>query len=180
MTWGMRLSRTAAIVLAAGTLAVTGCGGTDDADDAAARQDPVATTQTAATTSMSTPTVATATATQPVPVTTTATSQSGGVAPPAATTTAADAPSSGGTTPPVQPGDEGGTAATPPTVDGDAPTITVREDGTARATAGDAGQAEIWCDNARQGSYDAQLGQATTLVIALSGSDEVQRCELPR
>jgi hypothetical protein len=176
----MRLSRTTAIVLTAGTLALAGCGGTDDADDAASRQDPVSTAQTAPTTVATTPTVATATDTEPVPVTTTETAPSGGVAPPASTTTAADGASSGGTAPPVDGDDGGGTTTAAPSVDGDAPSITVREDGTARATASDAGQAEVWCDNARQGSYDAQLGQASTLVIALSGSDEVQRCELPR
>ena len=110
-------------------------------------------------------------------------SAAGGVAPPAATTTAADGASSGGTAPPVDEGTDGdgaGTTTAAPSVDGDAPSITVRADGTARATASDAGQAEVWCDNARQGSYDAQLGDATTLVIAVSGSDATQRCELPR
>ena len=174
----MRFPHPAALLLTVGALALAGCGAGDDTDDAAAvRDDAAAATETQATT----PTVATSTAVAPAatetttntttttaPAATTPESTSGGTAPPSSSSSE----DSGGTTPP---------AADPaPSVDGDQPTITVRGDGTARTVASDAGQAEVWCDNARQGSYDAQLGDATTLVIAVSGSDATQRCELPR
>jgi hypothetical protein len=164
-----------ALLLTVGALALAGCGSSDDTDDAAARQE-ATTTETQATT----PTVATTTEVAPA-ATETTTSTTTTTAPPASTPES----SSGGTAPPSSSSeDSGGTtppAAEPaPSVDGDQPTITVRGDGTARAVASDAGQAEVWCDNARQGSYDAQLGDATTLVIAVSGSDATQRCELPR
>jgi Tfp pilus assembly protein PilV len=165
-----------ALLLTVGALALAGCGSSDDTDDAAVRQE-ATTTETQATT----PTVATPTEAAPAAAETT-TNTTTTTAPPAS----APESSSGGTTPPSSSSseDSGGTAppkADPaPSVDGDQPSITVRGDGTARAVASDAGQAEVWCDNARQGSYDAQLGDATTLVIAVSGSDATQRCELPR
>lgn len=160
----MRPTRpTVALLLACG-IALSACGGDDepaartteaarpDATTPATAEAPVATTPTAA-----------------APATTT-------VAPPATTVTQTATEPSGGTPPPVATV----TAERPPATDGDQPTIAVRGDGTARTTAVDGGQAEIWCDAARQGSYDAQLGTATTLVIAVQGSDQVTRCELPR
>jgi hypothetical protein len=166
-----------ALLLTVGALALAGCGSRDDTDDAAVRQQ-ATTTETQATT----PTVPTTTEVAPA-ATETTTNTTTTTAPPASAPESA----SGGTTPPSSSSDDEGSGGTTPpaaepapSVDGDQPTITVRGDGTARAVASDAGQAEVWCDNARQGSYDAQLGDATTLVIAVSGSDATQRCELPR
>lgn len=159
----MRLSPSTLAVLTAGLLALAGCGGSDEVAE---------TTSTASTTPTVTdaaPTVTTQTPTE---------TQSTVQAPPTSTATATAPPAgedgSGGTTPPV----ETATAEAPPVAGGDQPQIALRGDGTARATAADGGQAEIWCDAARQGSYAAQLGDATTLVIAVSGSDQVTRCTL--
>jgi hypothetical protein len=174
---GMRFLHPAALLLTVGALALAGCGSSDDTDDAAARDDAATPTETRATT----PTVATTT--EVAPAATETTTDTTTTTAPATTTTES---SSGGTAPPSSEQEEGSGGTTPPaadpapSVDGDQPTITVRGDGTARAVASDAGQAEVWCDNARQGSYDAQLGDATTLVIAVIGSDQTQRCELPR
>lgn len=162
---GMLLDRPAVALLLACGLALSACG-SGDGDEPAARtteaEVPVATAPAAP----DTPAATVPTATAPA---TTATA-------PAATVTQTATEPSGGTPPPVQTA----TAERPPTTGGDQPTIAVRGDGTARTTAVDTGQAEIWCDAARQGSYDAQLGAATTLVIAVQGSDQVTRCELPR
>ncbi len=159
----MPLSRTSVAVLTAGLLALTGCGGTDGDENADA--------------TTTTPPVQTATtAPQAVETATTTAPEQTVVVPPTSTVTRTATSASGGTAPPV----ETVTKATSPTTGGDQPSITLRSDGTARTTAADEGQAEIWCDNARQGSYDAQLGDATTLVIAVAGSDQVTRCALPR
>ena len=158
----MRSSPRLATVVVASALALAGCGGSDEENaDVATTTGPVATrtaTEPAVVTSTEAAPQQTVVVPPPTTVTSTATEPSGGVAPPTTTVTVQQ----------------------PPTTDGDQPSIAVRGDGTARATAADAGQAEIWCDAARQGSYDAQLGDATTLVIAVSGSDAVTRCALPR
>ncbi len=67
-----------------------------------------------------------------------------------------------------------------PKAGGVRPLIKIREDGTARTVASDTSLAELWCDAARQGAYDDQLGEATTLTIAVRGSDHVVNCEIPR
>lgn len=162
----MRLSHASIAVVLTGALALAGCGGSDDTD-------------VARTTALSTPTatdgpVVTATESAPpatviVPPPTTVTTPSGGTSP------GGDG-SSGGTIPPAT---TTVTVQEPPSVDGDRPQVTKRSDGTARATAADEGQAQIWCDAARQGSYDDLLGDATTFVIAVRGSDSVTRCALP-
>lgn len=160
---GMRPTRpTVALLLACG-LALSACGSDDEPAARTTSADaPAATTPATA----DAPPAAVATATAPV-----------ATAAPAPTTVATTATEpSGGTPPPVATV----TAQQPPTAAGDQPTIALRGDGTARTTAVDTGQAEIWCDAARQGSYDARLGTATTLVIAVQGSDQVTRCELPR
>lgn len=158
----MHLSPRLATLLVAGALVLAGCGGSDEE-----RADVATTTGPEATRTATAPAVVTSTEAAPqntvvVPppttVTSTATEPSGGVAPPTTTVTVQE----------------------PPTTGGDQPSIAVRGDGTARTTAADSGQAEIWCDAARQGSYDAQLGEATILVIAVAGSDQVTRCALPR
>jgi hypothetical protein len=159
----MLLSRTSVAVLSAGLLALAGCGGTDGDENADA------TTTTA-------PVATATTAPQAVETATTTAPEQTVVVPPTSTVTKTATSPSGGVAPPV----ETVTQEAPPTTGGDQPSITVRSDGTARATAADAGQAEIWCDNARQGSYDAQLGDATTFVIGVAGSDQVTRCALPR
>jgi hypothetical protein len=167
----MRFSSASAVVLTAGTLALAGCGGSGD-DDTTTSTGSAASTTTGASSAVVTTTEAPA-------------QQTTVVVPPASTATApstvtsgdgASGGTSGGTTPPTTTV----TVQKPPTVDGDRPSITVRSDGTARTTAADEGQAQIWCDAARQGSYDDQLGDASTLVIAVQGSDAVTRCALPR
>lgn len=159
----MRSSPRIAAVLVTGALVLAGCGGSDD-------ENAEATTTTGPATSQTTTEPAVVTSTQAV------VPQATVVVPPATTVTSTATEPSGGTPPPTTTV----TVQAPPATDGDQPSITVRADGTARTTAADAGQAEIWCDAARQGSYDAQLGEATTLVIAVAGSDQVTRCALPR
>lgn len=159
----MRPSPRSLALLTAGVLALSGCGGSDGEENA----DAVTTAPATATATATAPAVETATTTGPEQTV---------VVPPPTTVTSTAAEPSGGVAPPT----ETVTEQAPPTTDGDQPSITLRSDGTARTTAADAGQAEIWCDAARQGSYDAQLGDATTLVIAVSGSDQVDRCALPR
>jgi hypothetical protein len=158
----MRPSPSTLAVLAAGLVALAGCGGGSEEAAETVRTTPPAATETAPAVVTSTEAVPSQTVVVPptttVQATTTSEGTSGGTAPPTTTVTVEE----------------------PPATSGDQPQITVRADGTARTTAADAGQAEIWCDAARQGSYDAQLGQATTLVIAVAGSDQVTRCALPR
>jgi hypothetical protein len=157
----MSLSSRAVAVLSVGILALAGCGGSDD-EEAAGTTGPAATSTAVA------PAETATTVAEAPPATV--------VVPPAATVTTTTPEPSGGATPPTTTV----TVQKPPTTAGDQPKITVRSDGTARATAADSGQAEIWCDAARQGSYDSQLGSATTFVISISGSDQVTRCALPR
>lgn len=156
----MRPSSRLATAAALGALVLAGCGGSDEENaDVGTTTGPLSTATV--------PAVVTSTGATPP--------QTVVVPPPTTVTSTASEPSSG-TPPPT-------TTVTdqqPPTTGGDRPSIEVRADGTARTTAADAGQAEIWCDAARQGSYDAQLGEATTLVIAVAGSDQVNRCALPR
>jgi len=145
---------TIAAVLGFGVLA--GCGSDDDGDDASTTE---ATTAAPATSvaPATTATTPSATTTAPVPVTME-------TAPPA------EQPS-GGATPPAEP--------PPEPAGGEQPAITV-EGTTARARASDGSLAELWCDAARQGAYDQQLGDATTFVITVAGSDATTTCELPR
>ncbi|MGX6448098.1 hypothetical protein ACVU7I_08545 [Patulibacter sp. S7RM1-6] len=169
----MRFLHPAAALLTVGALALAGCGGSDGDEAAsttpATADDAPATTATQA--APTTPTVETTvtttpTTTQTVPATTTATEQSGGTTPPSAEDEGDGQTASGGTAPSAETG-------------GDQPTITVNGT-TARAIADDPSVAEIWCDNARGGSYAQQLADATVLQITLRGTDDVQRCELPR
>lgn len=161
----MRLSPASAAILVTGALVLTGCG-SDDGD-------------VARTTAGATPT-----ATEGAVVTSTQAAPAGTVVvpPPTTVTTPTEGSddgsggTSGGTIPPAT---TTVTVQQPPTVDGDRPSVERRSDGTARATAVDEGQAQIWCDAARQGSYDDLLGDATTFVIAVRGSDSVTRCQLP-
>ncbi|MEV4419660.1 hypothetical protein AB0L40_06725 [Patulibacter sp. NPDC049589] len=161
----MRLTSVSAAVVTAGILALSGCGGSDSED--------VRVVSTGAKPAATDTQGAVVTSTQAAP-------QQTVVVPPPSTvvvpSTTGTSTTSGGTAPPTTTV----TVQKPPTVAGDQPTITVRADGTARTTAADDGQAQIWCDAARQGSYDDQLGDATTLVIAVAGSDQVTRCALPR
>lgn len=171
----MRSLHPAALLLSVGALALAGCGGsdgdeaasttpatTDDAPAATTTQAAPVTTATVETTVTTTPTV---TATTPGGTTTSA-EPSGGTAPPSGEPDDAGSTSSGGTAPSADPG-------------GDQPTITVNGP-TARAIADDPSVAEIWCDAARGGAYAQQLADATVLQITVRGSDDVQRCELPR
>lgn len=169
----MRFSRTAALVLAACALGLTACGSDDESS--------------AITTLPTAPT----TAADPAP--TTATSPDGGSTPSSGTATSGDggAPSggttgdgtadaddsipSGGVSPSSGPSGSKGTAG------GEQPTITPgTTDEPASAIAEDASMVDLWCEQARQGAYDAQVGEATSLAITVRGSDDTRICELPR
>lgn len=166
----MRLSRTTAIVVTVASLAMVGCGSSDDDKQPASSPttEAPATTTAPAATATTTTTTPTTTATNPAPSTT----PSGGTTAPTTTSTEP----SGGTPPPS----DATAKTTPKDAGGDQPTISVGADGNARATAGDGSLAELWCDAAQQGAYDSQVGEASTLVITVRGSDSVRRCELPR
>ncbi len=82
---------------------------------------------------------------------------------------------SGGVSPSSGPSDAAGTAG------GDQPTITPgTADEPASAIADDIATRDLWCAQARQGAYDAQVGEATRLAITVRGSDDTRICELPR
>ncbi|WP_320669581.1 hypothetical protein [Patulibacter defluvii] len=153
----MRTSPPLALLLVVAGLAAGGCG-SDDAGggDAGGRS---AATTSASTTATTTPTATTSTQPPTTVTDPTATDPSGGTPPPSGegTTTGSRPAPAGGVQPKI-------------TVDGD----------TARATADDGALSELWCDAARKGAYDDQLGAATKLVITVRGSDDSQVCELPR
>lgn len=171
----MRFSRTAALVLAACALGLTACG--SDGDESSA-----------ITTLPTVPTTATD------PAATTATSPDGtATTPPAGSATSGDGatPSAGATDDGASDADDsipsggvspsGGTSGAKGTAGGDQPTITPgTADEPASAIAADASTVDLWCEQARQGAYDSQVGEATSLAITVRGSDDTRICELPR
>lgn len=169
----MRFSRTAALVLAACALGLTACG--SDGDESSA----ITTLPTAPTTAAD----PAATATSPDGTAT---------APPTGSGTSGDGAASGGTTgdgtadaddsiPSGGVSPSGGGSSSKGTAGGDQPTITPgTADEPASAIAEDASTVDLWCEQARQGAYDAQVGEATSLAITVRGSDDTRICELPR
>jgi len=90
-------------------------------------------------------------------------------------TDADDAVPSGGVSP------SGGSDGPEGTAGGVQPTITPgTADEPASAIADDPALIDLWCEQARQGAYDAQVGEATSLAITVRGSDDTRTCELPR
>ncbi|MCK9249196.1 MAG: hypothetical protein M0P31_09500 [Solirubrobacteraceae bacterium] len=146
-----------ALVGCLAALGVAGCGDDDDPATVPASTAPTL-TDAPATTVAPTDTEPDDDGPATTETTTTSTEPSGGTPAPG------DAPTATRTSP----GDAGG-AQPRITVDGDV----------ARATAGDAALAELWCDQARAGAYDAELGDAGRLVITVRGGAE-RTCELPR
>lgn len=167
----MRSFGTVATVLTVCGLALAGCGSDDDEQSAA----------TSATTTPTTSTETVPTTTGTVPPTTT--TDDSGSAPSTGTTETSTTPTSGGAAPSDDSSDatDATGGATPDGSSGDQPAIRPGTASTpATVTAGDRALAELWCDQARRGSFDEQVGEATSLVITVSGSDDTQRCELPR
>lgn len=170
----MRFSRAAALVLAVCALGLTACGSDDDKSSAITT---LPTTPTTANPAATTATAPDGTAT--TPSTGAGTGDDGGT--PSGGTSgdgAADAddsvPSGG-----VSPSD--GASGSKGTAGGDQPTITPgTADEPANAIAEDASTVDLWCEQARQGAYDAQVGEATSLEITVRGSDDTRTCELPR
>lgn len=171
----MRFSGTAALVLVSCALGLTACGSDDDKSSAITTL-PTVPAELADTT--------------PAPATTpdgTATTPSGDAAkgddggtPPGGTSgegtaDADDSVPSGGVSPSRGSGSGKGTAG------GDQPTITPGAvDKPAVAIAPDASTVDLWCEQARQGAYDDQVGEASILAITVGGSDDMRICELPR
>lgn len=170
----MRFSRTAALVLVACALGLTACGSDDNSS--AITTLPTVPTEPAATTP-TTATVPEGTAT--TPTTGAATGDDGdapsGGAASDGTADADDSVPSGGVDP------SSGSSGANGTAGGDQPTITPgTADEPASALASDPSIVDLWCEQARQGAYDDQVGDATSLAITVRGSDDTRICELPR
>lgn len=171
----MRFSRTAALVLVSCALGLTACGSDDDKSSAITTLPTVPAELADTTPAPATTPDGTAT----TPTTGPATGDDGGT--PSGGTSddgtpdADDSVPSGGVSP------SSGSGAGKGTAGGDQPTITP---GTAAepasAIAADASTVDLWCEQARQGAYDDQVGEATSLAITVRGSDDTRICELPR
>ncbi len=75
----------------------------------------------------------------------------------------------------------GGSGGSSGTAGGDQPTITPgTADTPASAITDDPTLIDLWCEQARQGAYNDQVGDATELAITVQGSDDTRICELPR
>lgn len=171
----MRFTRTAALVLATCALGLTACGSDDDETSAittlptapATTADPTSTTATGPEGTATTPPNDAATGDDGVdPATETLSDEADD---------ADDSIPSGGVSPSSGPSGSKGTAG------GDQPTITPgTADEPASAIAADPSTVDLWCEQARQGAYDDQVGEATSLAITVRGSDDTRICELPR
>lgn len=170
----MRFSRTAALVLATCALGLTACGSDDEESSAittlptvpTTTADPAATTATGPDGTATTPTTGAATGDDGVDPATETLSDGAD---------ADDSVPSGGVSP------SGGSADAKGTAGGDQPTITPgTADEPASAIAADPTTVDLWCEQARQGAYDGQVGEATSLAITVRGSDDTRICELPR
>lgn len=171
----MRFSRTAALVLVSCALGLTACGSDDDQSSAITTlptvpAEPAETTPTTATDpdgAATTPTTGAATGDD-------GDTPSGGTSGDGAAD-ADDSVPSGGVDP------SSGSSGAKGTAGGDQPTITPgTADEPASALAADPSIVDLWCEQARQGAYDDQVGDATSLAITVRGSDDTRICELPR
>jgi hypothetical protein len=174
----MRISRSAALLLVTCALGLTACGGSDDEESSAITTMPTAPAPATSGTpddSGTTTSDGTATATAP-----TSTAPGDGEAAQSGTsdgdaTDADGVAPSGGVSPSSGSSDSEGTAG------GVQPTITPgTADEPASAITDDPALIDLWCEQARQGAYDDQVGEATTLAITVRGSDDTRTCELPR
>lgn len=170
----MRFSRTAALVLTACALGLTACGSDDDETSAITTLPTTPTTSTDPATTTATSPDGTAT-TPPTGSATTGDDSAPATGTDEGAADADDSIPSGGVTP------SGGTSGSKGTAGGDQPTITPgAADEPASAIAPDASTVDLWCEQARQGAYDTQVGDATSLAITVRGSDDTRICELPR
>lgn len=172
----MRFSRSAALVLATCALGLTACGGSDDEDSSAITTLPTAPAPAATETSAD-PSSTTDYETETLPGA--APSPDGGTPSDGTSgdgaTDADDVEPSGGVSP------SGGSTAPEGTAGGVQPTITPgTADESASAIADDPALIDLWCEQARRGAYDDQVGDATSLAITVRGSDDTRTCELPR
>lgn len=171
----MRFSRTAVLVLVSCALGLTACGSDEDKSSAITTLPTIPAERTDTTRAPAT----TPDGTETTPSGDTATGDDGGT--PSAGTSgdaapdADDAVPSGGVSP------SNGSGAGKGTAGGEQPTITAgTADEPASAIAPDASTVDLWCEQARRGTYDDQVGEATSLAITVRGSDDTRICELPR
>lgn len=168
----MRFTRTAALVLVSCALGLTACGSDDD-EPTAITTLPTVPTATDAAPSATTTTDGAATTTTETPAGDAATTTDG--RPDAGSAVADDEVPSGG----VSPSD--GRSGSDRDTGGARPTITPgTAEEPASAIADDPAMIDLWCEQARQGAYDDQIGDATRLAITVRGSDDTRFCELPR
>lgn len=171
----MRISRSAALLLATCALGLSACGSDDEESSAITTLPTAPAPATTDTSGSPSGTTAEETATSP------------GATPPPDSGTASDGASGGGATDAegVEPSGgvnpSSGSSGAEGTAGGVQPTITPgAADEPASAITDDPALIDLWCEQARQGAYDDQVGEATSLAITVRGSDDTRTCELPR